>query len=60
MFQRLNSDENRLGMGLAMAKKIVEIHDGAIWVESTEGKGSTFFFTILYSEESSFALSATA
>lgn len=34
------------GLGLALTRRFVEMHKGKIWVESEEGKGSTFIFTI--------------
>ena len=34
------------GLGLAMCKMAVELHKGRIWIESEEGKGSTFAFAV--------------
>jgi light-regulated signal transduction histidine kinase (bacteriophytochrome) len=48
IFKRLHtrSEYQGNGIGLAICKRIVDLHDGEIWALSEEGKGSNFYFTL--------------
>jgi signal transduction histidine kinase len=45
-FVQVSDDQRGLGLGLFIARRIVEAHNGRIWAESTIGQGTTVFFTI--------------
>jgi signal transduction histidine kinase len=56
VFERLHggedgAGENVRGIGLALCERIVERHGGDIWVDSTPGEGTTFYFTMPAAEE---------
>ncbi len=44
--QKVHSDSSGTGIGLSIAREIIKMHDGKIWVESQEGKGTKFTFTL--------------
>ena len=55
IFKRLHGRDHYgggSGAGLTIVKRIVNRHDGVIWVDSTPGEGSTFYFTLTSSKES--------
>ena len=46
IFHALNKSKDSTGIGLSIVKKIIDIHEGEIWLESEPKKGTTFFFTL--------------
>ena len=46
LFNKLDTNTEGTGIGLALVKRIIEVHNGRIWLESQPGRGSTFYFTL--------------
>jgi signal transduction histidine kinase len=46
VFQKLENSYKSTGIGLSIVKKIIELYEGQIWVESTPNLGTTFYFTL--------------
>ena len=46
IFHSLNKSKDSTGIGLSIVKKIIELHEGEIWLESEPNLGTTFYFTL--------------
>jgi signal transduction histidine kinase len=46
LFNKLDSQSEGTGIGLALVKRTIEVHGGSIWIDSSSGRGATFYFTV--------------
>lgn len=60
LFQRLDTGVDGTGIGLAIVSRIANMHGGKAWVESTPGKGATFFVTMKHGIQQSHHLDRAA